>query len=259
MIFGCWLRFSGVVAISGLLIITEGLAQQPTTAAPGLTNSNQPGSETNTAPQPKPPEALPLPNASQLTRLDEAYLDVFSILREDSACSAFYGGPGAILILNRLKQQLKPIHLDLDSSIGIRMTGKAITITSFPYLLRYRLFATVQLNLAGPFYRSRAIYSGQSIGGFLPNTREARATILLHELGHLIQNRDNQWLLPDDGGNEHRSQENTMRVVGVCGKQINDVRRLSFAQKLRAARNVVNANRINKPTERLQHAEPKSL
>ena len=236
MSFGrCW-KLAHIVALGGLLTINDCLAQHPTIVAGGLTKSIQSGSESNSAPQPKPPEALALPNASQLTRLDEAYLDVFSILREDSACSAFYGGPGAILILNRLKQQLKPTHLDLDRHIGIRMTGKAITIRTYPYPLTYRLFATVQLNLAGPFYRSSAIYSGQSIGGFLPDTREARATILLHELGHLIQNRDNQWLLPDDGGNEHRSQENTMRVVGVCGKQINDVRRLSSTQKLRAAR-----------------------
>jgi hypothetical protein len=236
MSFGrCW-KLAHVVALGGLLTINDCLAQQPTIATAGLTKSIQSGSESNSAPQPNPPEALSMPNANQLTRLDQAYLDVFSILKEDSACSAFYGGPSAILVLNRLKQQLKPVHLELDNSIGIRMTGKAITITSFPYFLRYRLFAKAELNLAGPFYRSSAFYSGQSIGGFLPNTSEARATILLHELGHLIQNRDNQWLLPDDGGNEHRSQENTMRVVGVCGKQINDVRRLSFAQKLRAAR-----------------------
>ena len=235
MIFGCWLRFSRVVAVGGLLIITEGLAQQPTTANLGLTNSNQPGSETNTAPQPKPPEALRMPNANQLTRLDQAYLDVFSILKEESACSAFYGGPSAILVLNRLKQQLKPVHLELDSTLGLRMSGKTISITSFPYRLSFRLFAKAQINLAGPFYRSSAFYSGQSIGGFLPDTREARVTILLHELGHLIQKSEQQWVLPDDGGNKHLSQENTQRVVAVCGKQINGLKGSSLAPEFKTA------------------------
>ena len=150
-----------------------------------------------------------------------------------AACSAFYGGPSAILVLNRLKQQLKPVHLELDSTLGLRMSGKTITITSFPYRLSFRLFAKAQLNLAGPFYRSSAFSSGRSIGGFLPNTREARATILLPELGHLIQKRDLQWVLPDDGGNKLLSQENTQRVVAVCGKQINRLKGSSLAPEFK--------------------------
>ena len=235
MVRRCWLRFSGVVVVGGLLFITQGLAQQPTTVDLGSTNSNQPGRETNTDPQPQPPEALSMPNANQLTRLDEAYLDVFSILKEDSACSAFYGGPSAILVLNRLKQQLEPVHLELDSTFGLRMSGKTITITSFPHRLSFRLFAKAQVNLGGPFYRSSVSHSGRSIGGFLPNTREARATILLHELGHLIQKRDQQWLLPDDGGNKHLSRENTQRVVAVCGEEINRLKGSSIAPELKTA------------------------
>ena len=177
-----------------------------------------------------------MPNANQLTRLDEAYLDVFSILKEDSACSAFYGGPSAILVLNRLKQQLKPVHLELDSTLGLRMSGKTITITSFPYRLTFRLFAKAQLNLAGPFYRSSAFYSGRSIGGFLPNTREARVTILLHELGHLIHKSEQQLLLPDDGGNTDLSQENTQRVVATCGKQISRLKWISLAPEFETAK-----------------------
>lgn len=235
MSFGwCW-KLAGVVVLGGLLTMNEGVAQQPKIAAAGVTKSIQSGSESNPAPQPKPPEALLLANANQLTRLDEAYLDAFSILKEDSACSAFYGGPSAILVLNLLKQQLTHIHLDLNRTVAVRMSGQITTIKNFPYRLSFRLFAKAQLNLTGPFYRSSASYPGGSIGGFLPNTREARVTILLHELGHLIQKQDQQWVLPDDGGNVHRSQENTMRVVGVCGKQINHLRRIGFAQKLRAA------------------------
>ena len=60
-------------------------------------------------------------------------------------------------------------------------------------------------------------------------------TILLHELGHLIQKRDQQWVLPDDGGNKHLSQENTQRVVAVCGKQINRLKGSSLAPELKTA------------------------
>lgn len=236
MIFGLWLRVSGAIAVGGLLFISQGRAQQPTTADPGLTNSNQPGSETKAAPQPKPPEALSMPNANQLTRLDEAYLDVFNILKEDSPCSGFYGGPAAIVVLNRLKEQLEPVNLELNSTLGLRMSGKTITITSFPHRLTFRLFARAQINLAGPFYRSNGFPTGRSsIGGFPPNTREARVMILLHELGHLIQKQDQQWVLPDDGGNKHLSQQNTERVVAVCGKQINQLKGSSVTPELKTA------------------------
>ena len=234
MSFGWCLKFAGVVAAGVLLSIAEGLAHQPSIAEAGLTKSTKPGIETNTAPQPEPPEALFLPNANQLTRLDEAYLDAFSILKEDNTCSAFYGGPPAIEVLNQLKQQLK--LRCLDRTFGVRMTGKTIKVVSRQYPLSYRLFDKVELNLEGPFYRGNAPQSGWTIGGFLPNTREARVTILLHELGHLIERRDRQWLLPDDGNSDHLSQENTERVIAVCGQQIRRLSRISFVQELQAVR-----------------------
>ena len=234
MSFGWCVKIAGVVAVGGLLTIAEGLAQQPTIAEAGLTKSIQTGSETNTGPQPEPPEALLLPNANQLTLLDEAYLDAFSILKEDNICSAFYGGPPAIEVLNQLKQQLKPKYLD--SSVAVRMTGKTGKLISLQYLLSYRLFDKAELNLEGPFYRGNASHSDRSIGGFLPNTREARVTIMLHELGHLIERRDKRWLLLNDGTSEYLSQENTERVIAVCGQQIRGLSRISFAQELQPAR-----------------------
>ena len=233
MSFRWCLKFASVVAVGGLLTIAEGRAQQLTIAEAGLTKTIQPGNETNTAFRPEPPEALSLPNANQLTPLDEAYLDAFSILREDSACSAFYGGPAAIKVLNQLKQQLQPRYID--SAVAVRMTGKTITMVNLKYSLSYRLFDNVELNLEGPFYRVNALHAGRSVGGFFPNTREARVTILLHELGHLIERRDKQWLLPNDGASEYLSQENTKRVVMVCGTQIKALSRVSFAQELQAA------------------------
>lgn len=228
----CW-KWVGVAALGGLLTTNEAVAQHPTIPAAGLTKSIQAGSEINAAAPSKPTEGSLLLNAKQLRQLDEAYLDAFSILKEVNGCSAFYGGPGAILVLNRLTQQLKP-YLHRKQNVAVTMSGERVKITNFPDHLSYRLFAKAELNLAGPFYRSRDLSSTQSIGGYLPNTREARVIILLHEMGHLIQKRENEWLLSDDGGNESLSQENSRRVVAACGKQINDLRRASFEEELRA-------------------------
>ena len=233
MSFKWCLKFAGVVAVGGLLTIGEVPAQQPTIAEAGLTKSIRRGSEAYTAPHPEPPLALSLPNVNQLTPLDEAYLDAFSILKEDNTCSAFYGGPAAIEVLNQLKLQLKPRLLD--GSVAVRMSGSTTNHMSLHDALSYRLFQKAELNLEGPFYR-RVFYSGKSIGGFPPNTREARVTILLHELGHLIGRRDRQWLLPNDGASEDLVRENTKRVIGFCGEQIRRLHRISFAQQLQTAR-----------------------
>jgi hypothetical protein len=234
MSFGWCLKFAGVVAVGGLLTIGEVLAQQPTIAEAGLTKSIRRGSEAHIASHPEPPLALSLPNVNKLTPLDEGYLDAFSILKEDNPCSTFYGGPAAIEVLNQFKLQLKPGLLD--SSVAMRMSGSTTNHTSLHDTLSYRLFQKAELNLEGPFYRRSLSYSDLSIGGFLPNTREARVTILLHELGHLIGRRDRQWLLPNDGASEDLVRENTKRVIRACREQIKRLRRISFAQELQAAR-----------------------
>jgi hypothetical protein len=181
------LKFAGVVAVGGLLAIGEVPAQQPTIAEAGLTKSIRRGSEAYTAPHPEPPPALSLPNVNQLTPLDEAYLDAFSILKEDNTCSAFYGGPAAIEVLNQLKLQLKPTLLG--GSVAVRMRGRTTNHMSLHDVLSYRLFQKVEINLEGPFYWRSLYYSDLSIGGFPPNTREARVTILLHELGRCDSSR----------------------------------------------------------------------
>ena len=209
------LKLAGVVAVGGFLATADALPQQLTIAKAVLAESIQPGAEENPAPQLGPLEPLFLPNSNRLTPLDKAYLDAFSILKEDNTCSAFYGGPPIVLVLNQLKQQLKSTYFD--SAVAVRMTGKITTVKSFQYHLSYRLFDKAELNREGPFYRGKTF---TSLGGFLPNTREARVTILLHELGHLIERRDKQWLLPNDGASEYLSQENTARVVRCAANRL---------------------------------------
>ena len=225
-------KFAGVIAIGGLATLVKVPAQQPTITPTGFTN---PIHASSNKCKPEPPATLYLPSANQLTLLDKAYLDAMSILRDDNTCSAFYGGPPAIEALNQLKEQLEPKHFD--SAVGVRMTGESMSVISFRYpLMSYRLFGKAELNLNGPFYRVSVSQLHQSIGGFRPNTREARVTILLHELGHLIKKSAQQWVLPGDGDNENLSDENTRRVIAVCGKQIRSLRQVTFEQELLTAR-----------------------
>ena len=230
MSFKWFLKFAGVLVAGASLTM---MAQQPAIAQGSLAKPIQPPSATNRAAQSEPPPALSLPNAKELTLLDKAYLDAFSILREHNTCNAFYG-PAAIEVLNQLKLQLKPTLLD--STIAVRMIGSTTNHFTLHDALSYRLFQKAELNLEGPFYRPSFYYSGRSTGGFPANTREARVTILLHELGHLIGRRDRQWLLPNDGASEDLVRENTRRVIAVCGEQIRRLTRVSFAQELQAAR-----------------------
>jgi len=47
--------------------------------------------------------------------------------------------------------------------------------------------------------------------------------MFLHELGHLLQGQSGDWLLPDDGGDEVLSRDNTRKIESVCGDQIKNL------------------------------------
>src|SRR2546423_7625109 len=103
------------------------------------------------------------------------------------------------------------------------MRGQTMFVTNATYGFTYRLFDKAELNLRGSFYHANYFHltaSAPAIGDFPPNTREARVTILLHELGHLIEDSDKQWLLPNDGNDASVSHENTLRIVAVCREEI---------------------------------------
>ena len=183
-----------------------------------------------------PVELLPVANPRNPTIVEQAYLDSFSILSYENSCSQFYGGPSAITALNSLTEQLRPARLD--QHIGIRMKGQTTIVTSAMTRFTYRLFDKAEVNLDGPFYQGN-LMSGRGrmprIGPFEPNTREARVTTLLHELGHLVRKPDGQWVLPNDGSHWADSEENTRRVLDVCGEQIRALRNFSFEQELLVA------------------------
>lgn len=272
MSIGRCLGFAGIVLVGSFLALVEGLAQQlqpivemasanekhqleridqlrvtnpavpPATpsveTANAVSGATEPGSEAHPTVLHLPaPEALFLPSADHLSPLDEAYLDAFSILRGDNSCSRFFGGSRVIEVLNELKKQLKPGYAE--SSVAVKMSGTTVSISNFQNGFSYRLFARAELNLRGSFYHSNSSLSGASvpgIGSFSPNTREARVTILLHELGHLVEASDERWLLPNDGNDLSLSSRNTEQVIAVCGKQIRQLSGTSFAHELQSAR-----------------------
>ena len=181
------------------------------------------------------PAALQPKKPDKPTQLEKAYLDAFTILSRDNECSRVYGGPRAIAALNELVKQLRPTHLDRE--MGMRMRGPTTTIQVGSTGLTFRLFEKAEINLSGPFYRGNSLNEVHlpSIGRFPPNTREARVTVLLHELGHLVKGPEKQWVLPDDGNNPSLSRENTFRVLAACDKQIESVGKVSFKQELQRA------------------------
>ncbi len=156
------------------------------------------------------------------TRYVGAYHDVVHILSEKNSCSEFFGGPqAASLVFNQFAAGLGTTLIS--GEIGIYMTGDFAVVTNQKIGTRYRLFSKAQINVNGPFYREQTLSMHQSIGpvgNFAPNTREARALMLLHELGHLIGSSSKGWLLPDDGHDQEQSTKNTRTIEGYCDESI---------------------------------------
>ena len=180
---------------------------------------------------------LPFAGLRKPTLVEKAYLDAYTILKEDNSCSRFYSGPSAISALNQLVRNLTPTYFN--RAIALRMRGTTISVQDNRTGRYYRLFEKAEVNLNGAFYKGNSWVSGPRtppIGYFQPNTREARVTILLHELGHLLTKPDKDWVLPDDGADPEISRQNTNRVIDACRDQIEALSHLSFEQELVGAR-----------------------
>lgn len=168
----------------------------------------------------------------KLNELDKAYLDAYTILRDDNACSRLYGGPAAIEALNELVRTLRPAYID--RHIAVRMSGETTIFRNAVTGFSFRLFEKAEINLGGSFYRSNAPSERRVplVADFQPNTRKTRVALLLHELGHLVPGPDGKWLLKDDGDNLDLSVRNTEHVVDVCRDEIESVTRMTVAQQL---------------------------
>jgi hypothetical protein len=189
------------------------------------------GQQANGESRPVPIDEVAVPSEESPRRLEftkkdwdltQAYSDVFKIVSSQNTCSDFYGGPRtATTVLNGFVRRVKPQPLMRE--VSFQMVG-------YPRLIRdpatgasYRLFEQTMVNTIGSFYQRRADPMRKfpsDVGNFSPGSRAARVLILLHELGHLIQGENGDWLIPDDGFNGEQSKANTLRVQQVCRKEL---------------------------------------
>jgi len=153
---------------------------------------------------------------------EQAYGDVFAILAKPGRCSGFYGGPeSAIEVFNGLVRTTESGAFD--STVGVQMSGSTTDYTNARTGFRYRLFDRAILNKQGPFYTQKLFNSQRiipPIGSYMPNTRAARALMLLHEMAHLVRDSNDRWLIPDDGAKPELSRENTRKVETLCGSEL---------------------------------------
>lgn len=158
--------------------------------------------------------------------LKQAYTDVFKILSHQNPCSSFYGGPrAATTVLNDfvVLVEAEPMLRE----VTFQMVGTPRLLRDPATGASYRLFDKTLVNTNGSFYQRRVELMREypsDIGSFTPGSRQARALILLHELGHLIQDEDGDWLIPDDGHNGRQSKANTLRVQQACHVQLETLR-----------------------------------
>jgi hypothetical protein len=160
------------------------------------------------------PAPTPLDLSSGQVADKPSYSDVFRMLKDENDCSRFFGGPQlAVTVFNQFTSQLRPRRLG-PGTVGVVMTGEYTNYTDVRTGQSYRLFAQASLNSDGPF--RQAAKARMRVGSFPAETRQARALMLLHELGHLIKGKDGRWLLPNDGGDAALSESNTKEVETHC-------------------------------------------
>jgi hypothetical protein len=169
--------------------------------------------------------AADLPHPLALPKRDfavvQAYADVFKILSDQNTCSSFYGGPRpATIVLNSFIPAVESHRLLRD--VTFKMSGRPQMRQDLVSGASYRLFEKVTVNSDSSFYQRRvdSVRFPPDVGSFPPGTRAARALILLHELGHLIQHANGAWLIPDDGYDDSLSQRNTLRIQQACRTQL---------------------------------------
>ena len=163
----------------------------------------------------------------RLNQLEQALLDAADVLERDNPCAGFFGGPQvSVSVLNALAEQIEVEPMP-DSGMGVKMSGSFINHVDEQTGAAYRLFHHTNINLNGPFYRTKSFAEDRAVpyvGSFLPNTREARVLMLLHELAHLIAGPDGRWLIPDDGDDQGLSRKNTLTIEARCRDQIKEIR-----------------------------------
>jgi hypothetical protein len=168
------------------------------------------------------PVPTPLGIAFKNRIYEDSYKDAYRILREENTCSRFFGGAvNATEVLNRLAEQLRKKRFQ-NPNVAVEMSGTIVLFRDNKTGASYRLFERVTVNSIGPLFLPPLVAQTprRLIGRFSSDTRAARALILLHEIGHLVQGADGRWLLPNDGHNAELSGQNSDMVESYCLKQL---------------------------------------
>jgi hypothetical protein len=178
------------------------------------------------------PQPLLNKDLTKLNLLETAYLDAYTILRQDNQCSRFFGGTAVVSALTDFVAQLTPVYMD--RSIAIRMSGRTTSFQSHLTGFSYRLFEKAEINPEGPFYRGVAPNERKQtlVNQFHANTRGTRLVALLHELGHLVKGTDKKWLLSDDGDKPNLSLKNSEVVLEACHDEISAITKMKSEEQV---------------------------
>jgi hypothetical protein len=167
-----------------------------------------------------PPAPEPLPRDGLADAA--SYADAFRVLSYENSCSQFFGGPRlALTVLNGLAPRLHTRPL-VRGPVGIVMSGEYALYRDVKTGQTYRLFDEAVINSRGPLFARVALQGSarMQVGRFSAETRQAKALLLLHEIGHLVGAPGGGWLLPNDGGDQVKSELNTRTVESRCLKQL---------------------------------------
>jgi len=170
---------------------------------------------------------------------------VLSILQAENGCSAWFreADADAAGVFDSLNIQIVAKNR---GSVLRSTDGMGMRVYKHPWGARSNQMAgrnsRVELNPSGPFFIASSPvietgttgvllhyigYRNLSVGEFQGNTVEARLTILLHELAHVIGR-----IPEDDDSWDGRSSRNTEEVLHNCKSEIEN-----YAQKSLQARN----------------------
>ena len=161
---------------------------------------------------------------------------VLKILQSENRCTAWFreSDRDPAGVFESLHYEIRK---DGPSYIFLVKDGTGERVFKHPWGARTFEFAgrnsTVQLNPVGPFFNSTSAVMEQDRGGFIVrpagrhelavasfhgNTLRAQATMLLHELGHVIGR-----LPADNDSLDRRSSRNTAELLRHCKQEIQSV------------------------------------
>jgi hypothetical protein len=216
------------VMVSNCMDLAEPRNSEVVAAAPAATEvvpvaaeKVVPEAAEKVAPEAALPSPVPTPLDARHLADERTYRDVFRILSTPNPCSDFYGGPAkASTAFNQFARQLKRGRLD-DPKIALRMSGNYTNYQDHATGVAYRIFDRATINTDGPV-TGRAV--SMQVGRYPGHTPQARALVLLHELGHLVREPNGDWLLANDGDDIEKSTRNTRVVEAHCAEQLKAIR-----------------------------------